>query len=96
MYVRPRGTWIELNKFAVPVMMKPLRNGKNSVPVIQEVAEKTAMFEQTRPKSSFHSALAILELVYHSIVRDVRKAHGNAIMSILVNMLQAAIFVLAF
>ena len=76
--------------------MKPLRNGKNSVPVIQEVAEKTAMFEQTRPKYSFHSALAILELVYHSIVRDVRKAHGNAIMSILVNMLQAAIFVLAF
>ena len=54
------------------------------------------MFEQNKPRSSFHSAIAILELVYHSIVRDVRKAHGNAIMSILLNMLQAAMFVLAF
>lgn len=55
------------------------------------------MFQQrsTHP-SGFTSALTILELIYHSIVRSVRKTHGNAIMSIAMNMLQVAIFVLAF
>ncbi|MGH1463988.1 MAG: ABC transporter permease [Cognatishimia sp.] len=54
------------------------------------------MFQQTGPKTTLQSALAISELVYHSIVRKVRKTHGNAVMSILLNMMQAAIFVLAF
>ena len=54
------------------------------------------MFQQTGPKTTFQSAITIFELVYHSIVRKVRKTHGNAMMSILLNMLQAAIFVLAF
>ncbi|GAA6209769.1 ABC transporter permease [Cognatishimia sp. WU-CL00825] len=54
------------------------------------------MFQQTGPKTALQSAIAISELVYHSIVRKVRKTHGNAVMSILLNMMQAAIFVLAF
>lgn len=54
------------------------------------------MFQQTAPKSTLTSALSIFELIYHSIVRNVRKGHGNAILSILTNMLQAIIFVLAF
>ncbi|MGH1454864.1 MAG: ABC transporter permease [Paracoccaceae bacterium] len=54
------------------------------------------MFQQRRPDSGFQSALTIAELVYHSIVRSVRKTHNNALMSILMNMLQVAIFVLAF
>lgn len=54
------------------------------------------MFEQSGPRTTFQSALTIAELVYHSIVRMVRKTHGNAMMSIILNMLQAAIFVLAF
>ena len=55
------------------------------------------MFEQ-RPysKSGLATALTIAELIYHASVRSVRKTHGNAIMAILLNMLQVAIFVLAF
>jgi ABC-type polysaccharide/polyol phosphate export permease len=55
------------------------------------------MFQQ-RPmrQSSLISALTIFELMYHSTVRSVRKAHGNALMAIVMNMLQVAIFVLAF
>ncbi|MDC0737681.1 ABC transporter permease [Cognatishimia sp. SS12] len=54
------------------------------------------MFEQTGPKTTLQSALTISELVYHSIVRKVRKTHNNAVLSILLNMLQVVIFVLAF
>ncbi|MCM2561874.1 ABC transporter permease [Lutimaribacter sp. EGI FJ00015] len=55
------------------------------------------MFQQ-RPmrQSSIFSALTIFELIYHSTVRSVRKAHGNALMALVMNMLQVAIFVLAF
>ena len=42
------------------------------------------------------TVLSIAGLVYHSIVRNVRKTHGNAVMSILMNMLQAVIFVSVF
>ncbi|MFY0595040.1 MAG: ABC transporter permease [Cognatishimia sp.] len=54
------------------------------------------MFEKTGPKTSLQSVFAISELVYHSIVRKVRKKHGNALMSILLNMMQTAILVLVF
>jgi ABC-type polysaccharide/polyol phosphate export permease len=54
------------------------------------------MFQTTRPRSRLESAVNILELIYHNAVRDVRKAHGNALMAIFVNMLQTIIFVLAF
>ena len=54
------------------------------------------MFQQNTPQTTFQSAVAHAELVYHSIVRDVRKAHGNALVSILLNMVQTVIFVVAF
>ncbi|SHG97391.1 ABC transporter permease [Cognatishimia maritima] len=54
------------------------------------------MFQQSGPKTTMQSAITIFELVYHSMVRNVRKTHGNAMMSILLNMMQTAIFVLAF
>lgn len=54
------------------------------------------MFQQSAPKNGFTSAISLLELIYHSIVRNVRKTHGNAVMSIAMNMLQTVIFVLAF
>ena len=81
--------------------MLPLsRNGKKSATGAKRtyIAKKgvSGMFEQSGPKTSFQSAITIAELVYHSIVRSVRKTHGNAVMSILLNMMQTAIFVLAF
>lgn len=55
------------------------------------------MFQSTRkPQSGIGTAILIAELVYHSVVRNVRKTHNNAFMAIAMNMLQAAIFVLAF
>ena len=38
----------------------------------------------------------MLELIYHSIVRSVRKSHNNAFLAIATNILQAVIFVGAF
>ena len=55
------------------------------------------MFQSTRkPQTGLGSAVAMFEVIYHSIVRSVRKSHNNAFMAILMNMLQAAIFVMAF
>ncbi|MGC1495003.1 MAG: ABC transporter permease [Sulfitobacter sp.] len=55
------------------------------------------MFQSTRkPKGTFASSMAMSELIYHSIVRSVRKQHNNAFVAILMNMMQAVMFVLAF
>ncbi|AXI44669.1 ABC transporter permease [Sulfitobacter sp. SK012] len=55
------------------------------------------MFQSTqKPRTSFGIAMTMCELIYHSIVRSVRKTHNNAFMAIAMNMLQAVIFVLAF
>ncbi|MEM9637561.1 MAG: ABC transporter permease [Pseudomonadota bacterium] len=55
------------------------------------------MFQATKRKDGgLTSALTILELVYHSIVRSVRKTHNNAFAAIFINVLQMLIFVLAF
>ncbi len=54
------------------------------------------MFQQTTPRSTLGSAVATAELVYHGAVRNVRKTHGSPLMSILINVMQTAIFVLAF
>lgn len=54
------------------------------------------MFQQAAPKSTIGSIASISELIYHAAVRNVRKTHGNAVMSILINMMQAAILVLVF
>lgn len=56
------------------------------------------MFQPIRnkPKSGLSIALSMSELIYHSVVRSVRKTHNNAFMAIGMNMLQAVIFVMAF
>lgn len=54
------------------------------------------MFRNERTRSILGSALSLAELIYHSVVRSVRKTHGNALMAIVMNMTQAVIFVAAF
>lgn len=54
------------------------------------------MFEIRKPQSTFSSAVSMGELIYHAVVRQVRKTHRNALASILINMLQAAIFIAVF
>ncbi len=54
------------------------------------------MFQQVKPRSKLHSAVTILELIYHAAVRDVRKGHGNAFWSLANSIVTTVIFVMAF
>lgn len=54
------------------------------------------MFQATRSVKRGRTAFALLELIYHSIVRDIRKDHANALVGLLMNMATAVIFVVAF
>ncbi|MEM1075221.1 MAG: ABC transporter permease [Pseudomonadota bacterium] len=55
------------------------------------------MFEAPhRRQGGISSALTILELIYHSVVRSIRKTHNNAFLAIGLNLLQAIVFVLGF
>lgn len=54
------------------------------------------MFEVRRQKTALSSALAMIELIYHATVRHVRKSHGNAVIGLLMNMLQTLLMVLIF
>lgn len=55
------------------------------------------MFQPRRkPQTNIGAALAMLEVVYHSIVRSVRKTHNNAFIALGVNMVQAAVLVAVF
>ena len=54
------------------------------------------MFEARRNLSRSRSAFSMLGLIYHSIVRNIRKEHRNALIGLLMNMLQTVIFVGAF
>jgi hypothetical protein len=55
------------------------------------------MFQPRRTNTgNFRSAVNFFELVYHSVVRSVRKQHNNAFAAIGINILQAVIFVGVF
>lgn len=54
------------------------------------------MFQKQAPKTPYGSALVILELIFHATVRNLRQAHGNAVIGLLLNMLQTVIFVGVF
>ncbi|MDV7145134.1 ABC transporter permease [Tropicimonas sp. TH_r6] len=54
------------------------------------------MFQASKPQTSTGSALRLLALIYHATVRNLRKTHGNAVVGLLMNMMQTVVFVLAF
>ncbi|MEM1373709.1 MAG: ABC transporter permease [Pseudomonadota bacterium] len=54
------------------------------------------MFEQYRVRTRRSAAANTLELIYHSIVRNIRKTHENALIGLIMNMMQAVMFVAAF
>lgn len=54
------------------------------------------MFQQSTSRSKIATTIVIAELIYHNTVRSVRKTHNNAFMSLAMNMIQTATFVLAF
>lgn len=53
-------------------------------------------FRQDTRRTTFGIILNLCELTYHSTVRKVREAHGNALMALFLNIMQALLFVLAF
>ena len=54
------------------------------------------MFQRSTPRTNTGSAFALLELIYHATVRSVRQSHRNALIGLLMNMLQTIVFVVAF
>lgn len=54
------------------------------------------MFEARRPANRSRSAFGLLELIYHSIVREIRKEHRHAVVGLIMNMMQTIVFVAAF
>lgn len=54
------------------------------------------MFRINRRRTTIGATFALLELIYHSTVRDVRKSHRNAAVGLLMNILQTVIFLSAF
>lgn len=54
------------------------------------------MFTARRSNSTLGSTFSLLELIYHSTVRSVRKTHGNAVIGLLMNMVQTVLLVITF
>ena len=51
------------------------------------------MFRPEVRRTQASSGLAILELIFHAAVRSIRKSHGNAVIGLLMNILQSVIMV---
>ncbi len=54
------------------------------------------MFTANKPRSNATSALGMLELIFHGAVRAVRKGHRNAVVGLLMNILQTVMLILVF
>lgn len=54
------------------------------------------MFQPQVRKSPARGALEILELIFHASVRNVRKSHGNAVIGLLINIVQTVLMVIVF
>lgn len=54
------------------------------------------MFEAQRPTSRTRSAFSLLELIYHSIVRDIRKNNRNPLIGLLSAMMKTIMLVAVF
>ena len=54
------------------------------------------MFEAPAKRNNIGTAASIAELMYHGTVRELRKTHGNAVIGLLMNILQSLLFVAGF
>ncbi len=54
------------------------------------------MFQTPRPKSVLESAFTLIDLIFVATVRNIRKTNGNAIIGLLMNILQSVIMVAVF
>lgn len=54
------------------------------------------MFRTEVRKTPARSAIAMLELIFHATVRSIRRSHGNAVIGLLMNIMQTVIMVAVF
>lgn len=54
------------------------------------------MFQPNVRRTTAQTIFGMLELIYHSVVREVRKTHRNALMGLVMNMMQTIVFLLTF
>jgi ABC-type polysaccharide/polyol phosphate export permease len=54
------------------------------------------MFQVGQEPKPFEPGIALIEVIYHATVRNVRKTHANALVGIFLNMLQSLTLVLIF
>ncbi len=54
------------------------------------------MFHVPQRQTKLAGAIQIFELIFHSVVRNIRKKHNNAFIAIGVNILQVVVFVVVF
>lgn len=54
------------------------------------------MFRREQSSTATGSALAVMELVYHGTVRNIRRSQGNAVLGLLRNIFQTVLLILTF
>ena len=54
------------------------------------------MFRPNVRTTKTRGAIAMLELIFHASVRDIRKSHGNAVVGLLMSIVQSVMMVLVF
>lgn len=54
------------------------------------------MFQASKRQSLMHSALTLLDLIYHNSVRSVRQGHRDAVFAIITSILQSVVMIAAF
>ncbi|MGL6209586.1 MAG: ABC transporter permease [Paracoccaceae bacterium] len=54
------------------------------------------MFRPAIPRTGLMSAFVMLELIFHAAVRSIRKSHGNAVVGLLMAIVQSVLMVLIF
>lgn len=54
------------------------------------------MFQQKRRQTQFQAFTAMAELLYHATVRNVRSSHGNAVIGLILQIVQAMVMLAAF
>jgi ABC-type polysaccharide/polyol phosphate export permease len=54
------------------------------------------MFRSEGKRSQAGSAFALMELIFHATVRNVRKSHGNAVLGLLMSIFQTVLMILIF
>ncbi|MEZ5911080.1 MAG: ABC transporter permease [Paracoccaceae bacterium] len=52
------------------------------------------MFRIEGRRSAFHGALKLAEVIYHASVRSVRKSQGNAVIGLIINIVQSLVMLL--